>query len=268
MEINSLSLGEKIRNYRKQREISQFNLEIKIGAAFGSISRIENNLVKPTRETLSKISKALDLTPSQTADLLGLRIFSPEELVNAINKISQSLDLEITIQTAVDIMFDLYPNYNGGTILLIEKERLFCKTASNVPRIKEALKLLPKAVYKLNISLSDEENLIVKSIKHNKNYQSYDFVDFTRHAFNDSISRIISKILHFESGISIPILINNVPLGAALYTKRVREPFSQEEIKILTLLNNQLAIAITNAKKFEQINQNGAEVSKYLNHKT
>ncbi|HLD03581.1 MAG TPA: helix-turn-helix domain-containing protein [Candidatus Dojkabacteria bacterium] len=249
-----LTLGEKIRNIRKEKRISQFDLELKIGAAFGSISRLENNLVKPTKETLSKISRALELKPSQTADLLGLKIFSPEELIAAINKISESLDLETTLQTAVDIIFDLYPNYIGGVIFLKNGNFLRSKTISNTPNVNKALTLFPTPFSKLKVSLKTNLiNLGVKSVLLKRNFQSTNPVDFTRGAINDIVIKIMQKITGFSIGITIPIIFNKKVFGVALYSKKSEESFSIEEEKILVLLTKQLAIAINNAQKFRKL---------------
>jgi len=48
----AISIGDKVKNFRKQAGMSQFNLELEIGASTGSISRIENNQINPTKETL------------------------------------------------------------------------------------------------------------------------------------------------------------------------------------------------------------------------
>ena len=249
-----LTLGEKIRNIRKEKRISQFDLELKIGAAFGSISRLENNLVKPTKETLSKISRALELKPSQTADLLGLKIFSPEELIAAINKISESLDLETTLQTAVDIIFDLYPNYIGGVIFLKNGNFLRSKTISNTPNVNKALTLFPTPFSKLKVSLKTNLiNLGVKSVLLKRNFQSTNPVDFTRGAINDIVIKIMQKITGFSIGITIPIIFNKKVFGVALYSKKSEKSFSIEEEKILVLLTKQLAIAINNAQKFRKL---------------
>jgi len=262
-----LTLGEKIRNIRKEKRISQFDLELKIGAAFGSISRLENNLVKPTKETLSKISRALELKPSQTADLLGLKIFSPEELIAAINKISESLDLETTLQTAVDIIFDLYPNYIGGVIFLKNGNFLRSKTISNTPNVNKALTLFPTPFSKLKVSLKTNLiNLGVKSVLLKRNFQSTNPVDFTRGAINDIVIKIMQKITGFSIGITIPIIFNKKVFGVALYSKKSEKSFSIEEEKILVLLTKQLAIAINNAQKFRKLSNSMKIHKKILTH--
>ncbi|MBN1617816.1 helix-turn-helix transcriptional regulator [Candidatus Dojkabacteria bacterium] len=80
------NLGQIIRALRKQRNISQFNLEMDINASFGSLSRIESGQVNPTKETLNKIAHALNLSNSQKFLLWGLDL-------QFFDKFSSVLDL-------------------------------------------------------------------------------------------------------------------------------------------------------------------------------
>lgn len=240
-------VGNKIKNYRQKLKLSQMDLELNMGAANGSISRIENGIVKPTKETLSKISKALKLKPSEVADLLGLKIFSPEELIVAINTFSKCLDLETTLQTAVDIMFELYPNYNGGVVFLVDDSRKYVgsKTVSRMPKVDAVHRLLPKKILEYYIPIENKYgNLIAKSVKNIENYQSFDIADFSKGEIDDSITRTIGAILGFKSGIAIPMKFEGEVIGSVLYTKSLAELFSDDEQKILELLNEQLAISI------------------------
>ncbi len=73
---NYISLGRKIKYFRKRAGLSQLELEAAINASIGSISRIENNLVNPTKETMLEISYALKLHPIETAYLFGIFIYA------------------------------------------------------------------------------------------------------------------------------------------------------------------------------------------------
>lgn len=252
---DEISLGEKIRAYRKRANLSQFDLELEINAAQGMISRIENNSVRPTKETLSKISTVLKLKPSEVVDLLDLNILTTEELILAINSLSSSLELDEVLQTAVDIMFDLYPNYNGGVILLFDFETnsLNSRTVSNMPKIEFVHKFLPKRLTEYYISLNAKDSLIADSYINLRNNESNILHNFSKGAMSDWIADRVSKILSFKYGISMPLIYLNEPIGVVLYTKRILEPFTEYEQKALGLLNEQIAIAIKNAEKFEEL---------------
>lgn len=72
-------IGIRIRQFRKRAKISQLELELRIDAAFGSISRIENGITNPTKETLFAIAEALELSTYETAFLFGIELESPSQ---------------------------------------------------------------------------------------------------------------------------------------------------------------------------------------------
>ncbi len=64
-------LGDKLKYFRERNKISQLDLEIAINASQGSISRIENNKINPTKETVLQISNYLSLNDYEIAYLIG-----------------------------------------------------------------------------------------------------------------------------------------------------------------------------------------------------
>jgi transcriptional regulator with XRE-family HTH domain len=67
-----MSIGEKVKYYRKLRNLSQLDIELETNLSTGTISRIENNQVNPTKETIFAIAKTLQLTKIDVAYLLGI----------------------------------------------------------------------------------------------------------------------------------------------------------------------------------------------------
>ncbi|MEP7104090.1 MAG: helix-turn-helix domain-containing protein [Candidatus Dojkabacteria bacterium] len=252
-------IGQKIRNFRIRAGLSQLELEIKMGAAPSSLSRIENGEVNPSKETLSKISSALNLNAIEIASLQNLEIFTPEEVMNAISIFTKSLDIDEIITNVVDILFQLYPKYNGGVILLTDdnnKNILRSRAVSNMPNIAKVYELLGGGVdqyfFKLNESNPDL-GLIVKTFLTGEKYTSNLLRDFSKGTMPDYIPDIISKMLGFGIGISVPIDIEGERIGIMLYTKSTNEPFSEYEQKILDLLTKQIGIAVMNGKKFKEL---------------
>lgn len=72
-------VGSKVRHFRQMKKMSQFQLEIEIGASPGSISRIENGVINPTKETLLKVADVLKLNTQQCGYLLGVTEKAAEE---------------------------------------------------------------------------------------------------------------------------------------------------------------------------------------------
>lgn len=67
-----INYGDKIRELRSKKGISQLDLEIKAGFCPGVVSRIETGKVNPSKETLAKIAVALGLSITECAKLFGL----------------------------------------------------------------------------------------------------------------------------------------------------------------------------------------------------
>lgn len=111
-------VGEKIREFRKRAKMSQLQLEILIETSPGSISRIENGEVNPTKETIIKISNALNLSSLQSAELFGLEIINMEQLIKVISRISRLMSFEEVLETAANSLYNMLPGYNGGVIML------------------------------------------------------------------------------------------------------------------------------------------------------
>ena len=87
--MKNRSIGARIKYFRKRANVTQFELELRINASFGSISRMENGLTNPTKETLFAIAKAFNLTGLETAILFGIDIGS--------SSVPQSQNLEIKV---------------------------------------------------------------------------------------------------------------------------------------------------------------------------
>lgn len=85
----NLHVGKRLNYLRKRANFSQLDLETAIDASSGSISRIENGKVNPTKETLHAISKCLELTTTEHAYLLGLvsPLPSEKEITAAIQSV-------------------------------------------------------------------------------------------------------------------------------------------------------------------------------------
>lgn len=65
--------------FRQDRKISQSKLELEAGLSFGTISRIENGIINPTKETLLRISSCLKLNDSEFSYLIKIKNTYPSE---------------------------------------------------------------------------------------------------------------------------------------------------------------------------------------------
>jgi len=107
MESN-LTLGEKIRFFRKRSGLSQFDLELKIATSSGSLSRIENDQVNPTKETILAIINALNLNVSDSSSLFNLDITKEfNNIIEISGSLKSTLNMSEISSKAVNILSKL-----------------------------------------------------------------------------------------------------------------------------------------------------------------
>jgi transcriptional regulator with XRE-family HTH domain len=70
--VINLSISQAVKQFRVSRGVSQLELEISTGLSFGSVSRIENSRINPTKETLYKIATALELNEEELIKLFAI----------------------------------------------------------------------------------------------------------------------------------------------------------------------------------------------------
>jgi transcriptional regulator with XRE-family HTH domain len=70
--IESEILGRRIKYFRERERVNQLDLELEIKASTGTLSRIENGKINPTKETVLKISRVLGLNNMEVDYLIGM----------------------------------------------------------------------------------------------------------------------------------------------------------------------------------------------------
>lgn len=260
MEINE-SVGQKIKKFRIREGLSQFELEDRIGASPGSLSRIENGQVNPSKETIIKIIEALDLRTFEAGALFNLDFNELSNIVRLARKLSSSLDIDQVLQNAVnEIVLEL--DLIGSIIFLIEGDHLYTKTITQTWYTELVLKILNLEKFNLNISLLKvTDNFVVKSIKDKKTYLSHDLKDFAKDVLSSKLSDLCAKVAGHRSAIIVPLIHNNESIGAVLFSKNEHSDF-KDEMNILEAFAEHIATTIVNAQQFSKL-QNEIKFLKY-----
>ena len=115
--MRELTLGEKLRHFRTMKGISQSQLETEADLAFGTISRIENSQINPTKETINKIGEVLDLLENDLTYLIGLRDSLPakREIDEIVQQIQPVFDQETFPSYLMDNRFRIWA-YNKSLL--------------------------------------------------------------------------------------------------------------------------------------------------------
>ena len=94
--MDELPLGRKIYVLREDRALSQTKLEVEAGLSFGTLSRIENGNINPTKETIIKIAQVLNLHDDEFNYLISLQKSSPDEkeIERVVGLVSQEIKEE------------------------------------------------------------------------------------------------------------------------------------------------------------------------------
>lgn len=136
--MRSLTVGEKIKNFRKQAGLSQLELETKIGAAAGSISRIESGKVNPTKETLEAIAQTLDLSIASSTYLFGIGYDLPTqaETDKVIEALSDTLRNPESLAYLLNVRSEIL-EFSDGFKIICSQNQLDYKniTGKTIPEI-------------------------------------------------------------------------------------------------------------------------------------
>lgn len=247
------TLGEKIKQYRLRSNLSQFELESKINASNGTISRIENNTINPTKETLLKLIDILNLNVNELLDLFGIKKSNNlEALVKSAKELNKDLNLDHVLQSAVnEIVYEL--GLSGSFIVLKEGDKLYSKAVTQDWVIKLAMKFIPGKFTSLSVDIDkDQDNLMVKSFLNQKEYVSNNLHDFIVPAVNRNVSDTLTKFTGMKSAIVLPIILNNKSIGSIYFSRNNTSDF-KDILDVLKLFTEHISLAIENARKYEEL---------------
>lgn len=175
-----------------------------------------------------------------------------------LQKIAQivvsELDFEKLTQKIVDVMVtDM--DYFGGILFLPDKHNniLIPWTTSDTPLIKQILKWLPKPFREFHFPL-EVNNKIVETYLEKKLQETKDLADFISPIVDISLVSRIIGIVGIKSTISVPILYHEEVIGVLMLNSS-RELSTSSEKQMLQTFSDQIAIAIYNARLFQQSQQ-------------
>lgn len=248
--MNTL-IGDKIRNFRKRAEMSQLELEVAIGAATGSISRVESGDVNPSKETLVKIIESLNLNMYDAADLFDINVSQDpvEKIISEVNGLiteglSKQQIYDLTTQRLVKL---LNVDYCGFLVLDDEGENIELVSV-DIPSIIYGFveKFIGRKTVGLKFPLRKEgydENHYVRTVVENRIIETDNFYNHTRPVIPEQMSDLVAKYMDFSRGIALPLSHNGKVLGCIGLMWKSKS-VSIGEHKVLQAFAKQIALAL------------------------
>lgn len=247
-------IGSKIREFRKRAGMSQLELELSIGAAQGSMSRIESGKVNPTKETLVRIIDILQLTERDAASLFDIPINDKlASIISTAQKITSTFELEQILQTAVnDIVYEL--NLLGALIGLVDPETDLMHAHTYTQNWYTALvdRLMGKKISNLTIPLTEDMNLLIRCYLTNTPQYSEQLADFAVPALSKITADMIQRVINQKSSIALPLSQGENKLGVIYFSKNIVDDFEQD-LDILKSFTSYLATTIKNAQQYKNL---------------
>jgi len=223
-----------------------------VGLSPGHLSRIENGEIKPQKDTIIKIAYALRLNTREIASLFGIDIPDYKHLYREALRILTSLSLkDVLDRTVNELTFKM--GYLGSVVFLLKGDRLYFGAITMSDISRKIFEHLDRPVEELYVSLTrDTSNLLVKAIKERKVYLTPYTHEYTVPALSREMADTLQVLTGDRSNIIYPLYVEDEPLGAIVYIKKVEDDF-REERDTLELISRMIAVAIRNALRFEAL---------------
>lgn len=219
MSEDSLTIGEKICFYRKRAGMSQLGLEIAIGAAQGSISRIENNWINPTKQTLEKIISVLDLSAFEASDLYNIDVnIELKKYVDITKKLNSKFNLDSALNLITTDLIN-YVNGKFSVIFLWNKKTNVLEVSSlNVPPLIRTLcgEFIGYSLDNVKFDLIDPEdlkNFYVRSFTGNKLVVTNSVYEASYPLLSRSLAVIAKNIADVKLIVAIPMNFEEETIG-------------------------------------------------------
>jgi len=174
-------------------------------------------------------------------------IRSLELLLNVSNILAQSLDTNELFDKVVDQVFNLLKRIDRGAILLLDKD---------TGKLREVVsKIRPGNEKDLSSTIHYSRTIVRRTVDRGKPILMSD----TSYANKTDLSESIEK-MNVRSIMCVPLIYKGETRGVVYVdTIGLPEGFRKDDLKVLTALSNTAAIAIENARLYEELRRELAE---------
>lgn len=172
--------------------------------------------------------------------------------------ILENLDFDAMIQRIADII----PNelkFATGVLAILDEEKGTLKriAASQTKQAKEAIKFINTGIIpfeKIEISVSDPNNIMARAIREKKLFISTDSYDVLGPVLSREETKRVQEIMGIKTTLVYPIFIKSYPIGVFIASTTKQYPkISSYELEVMNSFVNLIGLALQDAKLFTSL---------------
>lgn len=174
--------------------------------------------------------------------------------------ILNSLDYDRVVQEIVDgVLFELgylEMGYEIVVLTLIDEHKRNLKrvSISKTKKAQEALDKSPVPFKKILIPVRHKKNKLVKAYKNNRNYIARTWDKILEPSFSKEEALTIQKELGIKASLIYPVVSQNEPLGALIFSmSKDPKKVSKTEKDLIETFADIVGLAVQNASLFSQV---------------
>ena len=227
-----------------------------------SLDRLE---VRPFTE--EEIALAMTFANQAAVAIRNIRLFAAEQnrrriaetLVQTAEAINSTLELDRVLNLILT-QLRAAVECNNVTILELENEALVIKTCQG---FSDAAEMIGGRVEFDSFPPFKHVVMDQKPMALTRLYDEFPQID----SEGDLILRA-ADIFRIKSWMGVPLLLRNNVIGAIAVDRFEVKPYTSEEIELVTAIANQAAMAIENARLFEQLQRHAEELEQRVEERT
>ncbi len=217
-------------------------------------SKLYNEVQEFNVKLQEKVDKATEELKHANADLE-----TRNKYLTALQKVSGTISRSLDFTEVVQFIADSIQTeigFAGGVVNFIdEKDKsIYIGAMTKDKRIDQATKILVKNPFDYKVSLTEKDNLAVKSILSGEIQKSAKIYDLFKPAIDQKMGELIQQALNIHSAVSVPIYSGNKIIGSIdFFIEKQIDEMKDIDIEVMKSLADQAGLVIDNLKLYKQI---------------
>ncbi len=199
---------------------------------------------------------------------LKLNLAENNSVLESSRRIYQIILEDLDFHTLVQKIADIIPNelqFGTGVLAILDEERGVIKriAASHTREAQEAIKALSVPFEKIEISVTDPNNLMARALREHKSFTTTDVYDVLGPVLSKEEAGKIQSIMSTKTTVVYPIFLRSKPLGVFIAsTKKEQNKLSSYELQIIDNFANIMGLMLQNSKLYSSLKSTTEQLQK------